>query len=173
MRLLYESGNPSEVVVLDLRSGDKTLALHRPPNSLWNARFSPDDRWITFTEALDAEGQSRVWIAPYKEGLSSEAHEWVGITSGEHWEDKPRWSPDGALLYFTSRRDGFHCLWAQRLRPDTKQPTGAPFPVKHFHDARLSITNTGMTTLDVAVARDQIFINLGELSGNIWTTTLR
>jgi hypothetical protein len=30
-----------------------------------------------------------------------------------------------------------------------------------------------MTTLDVAVARDPIFINLGELSGNIWTTALR
>jgi hypothetical protein len=56
---------------------------------------------------------------------------------------------------------------------DTKKPTGPPFSVKHLHDARLSITNTGMTTLDVAVARDQIVINLGELSGNIWTTTLR
>jgi hypothetical protein len=27
--------------------------------------------------------------------------------------------------------------------------------------------------LEVGVARDQIFINLGELTGNIWTTSLR
>jgi hypothetical protein len=76
-------------------------------------------------------------------------------------------------LYFTSLRDGFHCLWAQRLRPDTKQPIGAPFPVHHIHRARLSLNNTGFAGLDMTVARDKILINLGELSGNIWTTRLR
>ena len=30
-----------------------------------------------------------------------------------------------------------------------------------------------MMALEVAIARDQIFINLGELTGNIWTTPLR
>ena len=172
-RLLYEAGNPSEVFVLDIRTGEKRRALHRSPNSLWNARFSPDDRWISVTEVLEVEGRSRVWIAPYGERSSPEAHEWVGVTSGEHWDDKPRWSPDGTLMYFTSLRDGFHCLWAQRLRPDTKEPTGPPFSVKHFHDPRLSMTNTGVLALDVAIARDQIFMNLGELSGNIWITSLR
>jgi hypothetical protein len=75
-------------------------------------------------------------------------------------------------MYFTSMRDGFHCLWAQRLRPDTKEPTGPAFLVKHFHNARVSMTNTGTTGLEIAVARDKIFINLGELSSNIWTTRL-
>ena len=114
-----------------------------------------------------------LWIAPFRDGSLPAAHEWVGVTSGEHWDDKPRWSPDGNLMYFTSLRDGFHCLWAQRLRPDTKEPTGPPFAVKHFHGARLSMTNTGFIALEVAIARDQIFINLGELTGNIWTTSLR
>ena len=107
------------------------------------------------------------------DGSLPEAHEWVGVTSGEHWDDKPRWSTDGTLMYFTSLRDGFQCLWGQRLRADTKEPTGPPFSVKHFHDARLSMTNTGMIALEVAIARDQVFINLGELTGNIWTTSLR
>jgi Tol biopolymer transport system component/DNA-binding winged helix-turn-helix (wHTH) protein len=172
-RLLYESGNPSEVFVLDLRSGEKRRALHRRPNNIWNARFSPDDRWISVTEVLEVEGRSRVWIAQFRDGSSPEAHQWIGVTSGEHWDDKPRWSTDGTLMYFTSLRDGFHCLWSQRLRPDTKEPTGQPICVKHFHDPRLSMTNTGVLALDVAVARDAIFINLGELSGNIWTTSLR
>ena len=73
---------------------------------------------------------------------------------------------------FTSLRDGFHCLWAQRLRPDTKQPIGTAFAVYHAHSARLSMNNTGFLGLEMAVARDQLFINLGELSGNIWTTIL-
>jgi len=172
-RLLYESGNPSEVFVLDLRSGEKRRALERSPNSLWNARFSPDDRWITVTEELAVEGRSRVWIAPFRHGSSPEAHEWVSVTNGEHWDDKPRWSTDGTLMYFTSFRDGFLCLWAQRLRPDTQKPTGPPFAVKHFHSTRFSMTNTGIGALEVGIARDRIFINLGELTGNIWTTSLR
>jgi hypothetical protein len=97
----------------------------------------------------------------------------VQITSGEFWDDKPRWSPDGSVLYFTSLRDGFHCLWAQRLRSDTKQPIGPPFPLQHFHSARLSMNNTGFAGLAIAVARDRIFLNLGEVTGNIWTTRLR
>ena len=124
-------------------------------------------------EVLEEEGRSRVWIAPFRAGSSPEADQWIGVTSGEHWDDKPRWSTDGNLMYFTSLRDGFHCLWAQRLRPDTKEPIGPPIAVKHFHDSRLSITNTGVAALDVGIARDRIFINLGELTGNIWTTSLR
>ena len=35
------------------------------------------------------------------------------------------------------------------------------------------MTNTGNARLETSVARDEIFINLGELSGNIWTTRLQ
>jgi hypothetical protein len=70
-------------------------------------------------------------------------------------------------------RDGFHCLWAQRLRPETKDPTGPTFVVQHFHSARLSMTNNGFAALGMAVTRNKVFINLGELSGNIWTTHLQ
>ena len=76
-------------------------------------------------------------------------------------------------MYFTSLRDGFLCLWAQRLKPDTKHPIGQPFSVQHFHSPRLSLTNTGFALLEVALARDKVLINLGELAGNIWATSLR
>jgi Tol biopolymer transport system component len=171
-RILYVAGSPTEVFVLHLPSGGKMRALQRSPHSLWQAKFSPDDRWISVLE-LDAQGRTRLWVAPFRDGSVPTANEWVGITSGEHWDDKPRWSPDGNLLYFTSLRDGFHCLWAQRLRPDTKEPMGPAFVVEHFHSARLSMTNTGFVGLETAVSRDKIFINLGELSGNIWTTRLQ
>ena len=47
------------------------------------------------------------------------------------------------------------------------------FFVQHFHNARLSMMNTGSVALETAVTRDKILINLGELSGNIWTTRLQ
>jgi Tol biopolymer transport system component/DNA-binding winged helix-turn-helix (wHTH) protein len=172
-RLLFLTGNPTEVFVLDVRSGEKRRVLQRSPQYLWQAQFSPDDRWISVLEALDAQGRTQVWVVPFRDGSMPQANEWMGITSGEHWDDKPRWSPDGNLMYFTSERDGFHCLWAQRLRPDTKEPIGPAFSVHHFHSARLSMMNTGYVGLETAVARDKVFINLGELSGNIWTTRLQ
>lgn len=32
------------------------------------------------------------------------------------------WAPDANLVYFLSDRDGFRCIWAQRLEPGAKRP---------------------------------------------------
>ncbi len=170
-RLLYLTGTPTAVFALDLRTGTKKLVVRSSGNNLYQARFSPDNRWVTFLEPLSAAGRTRLWIAPFKDG-STPASEWIALTAGEHWDDKPRWSPDATLMYFVSLRDGFWCIWAQRFQPDTKQPIGPPFAVQHFHSARLSMNNTGFAGLEMSVARDKIVINLGELSGNIWATRL-
>jgi eukaryotic-like serine/threonine-protein kinase len=94
--------------------------------------------------------------------------EWIPITAGELSDDKPRWSPDGNLMYFTSNRDGFMCIWAQRLQHDTKRPVGAPFDVYHFHTSRRSLANVGLGPLETSVARSALVFNLGEVTGNIW-----
>src|SRR4029077_17603202 len=94
--------------------------------------------------------------------------DWIPISSGEFWDDKPRWSPDGSLLYFTSTRDGFLCVWCQRLDPVSRQPAGPPFDVFHFHNAGRSMMNVGLAALEPSVARDRIVLNLGEITGNIW-----
>jgi Tol biopolymer transport system component len=168
-RMLYLTGSPVAVWLLDLRSGTKK-ALLVSSHDLWQPKFSPDQRWVSAVE-VSAVNRTQLWIAPFSDAPSRAG--WVQITNGEFWDDKPRWSPDGSVLYFTSLRDGFHCLWAQRLQPDTKQPIGPPFPLQHFHSARLSMNNTGFAGLAIAVARDRIFVNLGEVTGNIWTTRLR
>ena len=98
--------------------------------------------------------------------------EWISITDGTQWDDKPRWPPDGDLLYFTSERDGYRCLWAQRLEPRTRRPAGAPFAVSHFHSSRRSMLNVGLTSLEIAVAPDRIVFVQGDVTGNIWLTTL-
>jgi hypothetical protein len=139
-------------------------------HDLWQAQFSPDDLWMSAVEVV-SQNRTRIWIAP-STNAATPPDGAVSVTNGDFWDDKPRWSPDGNLLYFTSFRDGFHCLWAQRLRPETKQPVGVAFSVHHFHSARLSMNITGFGGLAMAVARDRIFINPGELTGSIWTTRL-
>ena len=92
------------------------------------------------------------------------------MTSGEWWDDKPRWSPAGSLLYFISHRDGFRCIWAQRLDPLTRRPKDAPFAVDHFHNGRLSTMNVHVRAFSFEVSRDRLVFNMGEVTGNIWST---
>ncbi len=98
--------------------------------------------------------------------------EWITVTDGSFWDDKPRWSPDGNLLYFVSYRDSFLCIWAIRLNPATKQPAGPPFPVYHSHGERRSLANYGLSQMFVPVARDKLVFPLGERRGNIWMAEL-
>ena len=101
--------------------------------------------------------------------MPSQGQAWLPIVDEEVWADKPRWSPDGATLYFVSHRDGFRCIWSQRLDPPTKRPIGQPTSVRHFHNARLSMSNVPIGLLELEIARYRMLFNLGELTGNIWS----
>jgi Tol biopolymer transport system component len=66
-------------------------------------------------------GRSRIFVVPFRGAGPVPEADWTAITDGR-WDDKPTWSPDGNLLYMVSERDGFRCIWAQRLHPATKRP---------------------------------------------------
>jgi eukaryotic-like serine/threonine-protein kinase len=159
----------ADLYLLDRPTGKKTLLLEHTSFSLFQGNFSPDGRWITFGAAGPS---SRVFIAPFRGEVAIPEKEWIIASDGASWDDKPRWSPDGNLVYFTSDRDGFVCLWAQRLDSATKRPNGAPFAVHHLHEARRSMANVGYGPLEISVARNKIVFNMAELTGNLWMTQL-
>jgi eukaryotic-like serine/threonine-protein kinase len=168
-RLLSLDDSPSRISVLDLASGQRTVLLQHATYSLDEASFSPDDRWVSFNAVTP--GRSRIFVAPVRgAGLVPEP-EWLAITDSR-WDDKPRWSPDGNVLYFVSERDGFRCIWAQRLNPAAKRPLGPAFSIFHAHEARRSLMNVGWGDLQISVARDKIVFNMSERSGNIWLAKL-
>jgi eukaryotic-like serine/threonine-protein kinase len=138
-----------------------------PEFSVARARFSPDGRWVSFI-AFNAAG-SQVVVVPYQ-SPASRKDQWISIT--EHRpvpQDKPRWSPDGNLLYYLSEVDGFQCIWAQRLDPATKQPVGQPMEISHWHSARRSLMNVQLPLFqELSVTADKLFFNVGETTGNIW-----
>jgi hypothetical protein len=93
------------------------------------------------------------------------------ITDGQFNDDKPQFSPDGNTIYFTSTRDGYLCIWAQRLDPMTKQPVGAAYPYQHFHNSMGHSVATIPDLLmesDLSVARDKIMICLPQMSSSLW-----
>jgi Tol biopolymer transport system component len=160
----------SAIHAFDLVARRDRVILRGSHSSLFQAYFSPDDQWLVF-EAVDGN-RSRLFISPIRHDSAAPEAAWIPIGETDGWADKPRWSPDGNLVYFVSHRNGFRCIWAQRLSPRTKQPLGAPFPVVHFHATRLGMQNVGLATLEISVGRDRLAFNLGELTGNIWMATL-
>ncbi len=168
--VLYRKGN--DIRAFNLGSRRDSLFMQSTKYHIYQHKFSPDGRWVTF-EALNGN-RSQLFVAALEDETDpTPENEWIPVTDDEGWADKPRWSPDGNLIYFISNRDGFFCLWAQRVAARSKQPTGAPEPIAHFHGSRLSVGNVGSGgKMEISVARDKIALNLGELTGNIWTTNL-
>jgi len=134
------------------------------------ARLSWDDRWITFYRNT-APGRATIYLAPVRDGPPVPNSELIAVTDGQHLDRLPEFSPDSGLIYFMSTRDGSDCLWAVRLDQGNKNPSGVPFPLQHFHSARLSPSvHSGQRA--ISIARDQIIFTMEERTGNLWLAEL-
>jgi eukaryotic-like serine/threonine-protein kinase len=163
-RILFNS--PGFIKAFDTESA-QTTELLRISSLISAPRPSWDDRWIAFYHLLDPI-HSRIFIAPIHNGAVTEESEFIAVSDGTTYDLLPEFSPDGRLLYFLSQRDGARCLWAQRLDPATKRPLDQPFPVQHFHSARVSPLFVKAGQRAISVARDKIVITMDERVGNVW-----
>ncbi len=171
-RVLYLTFTPSRIGSLDVAAGQRsTLVEAAESDALYQPFFSPDGQWLAFI--VHSLGYSRIYVVPLDQNEPVKRERWIALTDGNTWDDKPRWSPDGNVLYFVSDRDGFRCIWAQRLQPDSKLPLEAPTAVYHCHSSRLSLTNLLLPAFEISVARDKIVFNMAERTGNIWLAEFR
>jgi Tol biopolymer transport system component len=130
---------------------------------------SPDGRLLAFRRMNSTE--QAVMVAPLTTDQPAPRHTWIEI-AGRETDTRPAgWSPDGALLYFVSARDGARCLWAQRINRANGNPVGEPFVVQHFHGGRnvyrqsQNVLSTGPSN---AIAGRSFFYDLSDLTANIW-----
>jgi Tol biopolymer transport system component len=158
------------VALLDLSSGRMSSILESPEHSLYRGHFSPDGRWIVFHAATHS-GVYQEFLVPFRGEDPIPPSEWIAITDKTSLTDQPRLSPDGHLAYYVTDRDGFRCIWAQRLDKSSRRPIGSPSAVLHFHSRRRSMAELELRT-DLAITRDKLFFDLGEARGNIWAAEL-
>jgi Tol biopolymer transport system component len=171
--VIFESGDEARpFVLIDVASKRRieyVRSLKHPDWIMNSARFSPDDRWVSFHQRTGPLSR-QMFVARVQGESPAPEESWIPITDGKGLDREMVWSPDGNLLYFLSDREGFRCIWAQRLDPATKHPRGAPFPVMHFHHARKSLAGIGnnVGAIGLSVAKGRLVFALGEVTGNIW-----
>ena len=133
-----------------------------PKRNLYNQRFSPDQRWITFlAHDLKYASTSTVYVIPTGGGT------WRAITEGAFFDDKPRWGPDGRILYFVSNRTGVANVWGRRFNSSTGLPIGAPFPVTSFRSAQFQLTPRTVQ-MDIAITATHLLLPMSESRSEIW-----
>ena len=133
-----------------------------PAYQLYQPHFSPDGRWIVFEAVSNsANAESSLYVVPTSGGP------WTRITDGKHWEDKPRWSPDGRTIYFVSRRGGFFNVWGIHFDPTAGKTVGQPFQVSKFESPRLMIPRW-IPPVGLSLTEDKLVLTMAEESGSIW-----
>jgi Tol biopolymer transport system component/DNA-binding winged helix-turn-helix (wHTH) protein len=134
-----------------------------PNYYLFQGQCSPDGRWITFEAVRDvASGrESAIYIVPARGGS------WIQVTNSQQWDDKPRWSPDGKMIYFISGQGGLYNVWGARFDPVHGRIFGPPFRVTNLNDPSLMVP-TQLPEVGLSVARKRLALAASQSTGSIW-----
>ncbi len=140
------------------------VAAH-PEYNLWQAHFSPDERWICFVAHKIKEargGVLTIYVVPASGG------EWRRVTEEKHWADKPRWSPDGKTIYFLSNQgSAFFNVWGARFDPVKGETVGEPFQVTSFGIPGRMISPR-IQDMEIDLSRERLVLPITEVTGSIW-----
>jgi dipeptidyl aminopeptidase/acylaminoacyl peptidase len=163
--LLGELENDIWLIPFPLEPRAETAAqkvVSNPAYKLYQPHLSPDDRWIVFEAVVNSPNpESALYVAPASGGP------WTRITDGRHWDDKPRWSPDGGTIYFVSGPGGFFNVWGIHFDPDEGKPIGQPFQVTKFDSPRLMIPRC-IPLVGLSLTQDKLVLTTAQESGSIW-----
>jgi Tol biopolymer transport system component len=168
-RIYFDGAGPDhrEIHVLDVATGQSHPFLQHREASLTMPRLSPDGRYVAFTMVLAGRAR-RIYVAPLSDGPIPE-QQWTVLVDGSDYDRQPFWAPSGNLIYFLSERDGFRCVWGQRIDPATRRASGQPFGAHHMHQARYSLgAIPDAATVGLSVAGGELFYASFELQANVW-----
>jgi Tol biopolymer transport system component len=161
----------NDILAVDLKTGRSSVILRTVPGSaLIHANFAPDDAWIVFL-ADTGPGTARIY-AVRPSGSEILKSQWMPVTDGRHKVGKPRFSPDGKLIYFTQDRDASRSIRAVPFDPRTGQTLGESFSVFDTDQPRLTLFGVSPRSLEIGIAKDKLVMLLAESTSNLWMTAI-
>ena len=131
-----------------------------PAARLYQPGLSPDGRWLCFVQST--ESGSQVKVAPVDGGR------WTHVAAGAAVDDKPRWSVNGRLLYFTSRRGGLNNVWGIRFDPASGNTIGDAFKVTTKFDGPGETLPQRQGEGDFGVADGRLVVPVLKTQGAVW-----
>lgn len=173
--VLYETPSAvSRIGIVPVDTGQKTEALRHSHHGVQSARFSPDGAWIAFQLNRGPDGR-QIFLAPLRPNASTPEPDWIPVTAPGNIDQEPWWSPGGRVLYFLSNRDGFRCVWAQKISPQSHQPEGEAFAVAHFHEVRLNpltLLRRAPFYIGLSISSDRLVLSLADSTASIWLASI-
>lgn len=146
-------------------SNPRRVLVEAPGRNFWQARFSPNNRWVAFSTAEQEPDRCQIYVT---RAGGAQAADWVRVAAEHAWADKPRWAPDGRMLYFLSRHGSeFLNLWGTRFDPENGRPAGTPFAITHFDSPGLMIS-PDVSDEEWGVAARRAVLTMVSATGNIW-----
>jgi hypothetical protein len=134
-----------------------------PRARIWQGRYSPDGRWLSFV-AVGIDERARFELAVVR-GTGAARADWIPIARQHEAPDKPRWSPDGRTIYFLSKHDSAVTnLWGSRFDPERGKPVGEPFMVTHVAAPRVAIS----PHVELDISAHRALLPMASVTGNVW-----
>jgi tricorn protease len=115
--------------VLDVDSGDRSVADRSEVNGINHYSFSPDSRWLCYTRTSGENFMTSIWVYSLESGKSMKL-------TGDYTNDRePVFSSDGKYIYFISQRDFVYGEkdWEDRIYIGTLS-SGTPSPLGPRND---------------------------------------
>jgi len=133
-----------------------------PRHELYEPHISPDGKWIVF-EAFknDPPVESSIYVT------SSAGGPVTRISERDHWDDKPRWSPDGKIIYYVSGSEGIFNVWGVAFDAASGKPTGKPFRVTSFDSPGLAVGDN-ISDVEFSLVHDKFVLTMEDRASSIW-----
>ena len=153
-------------VLVRPESGRREPVYNRPGWRIKHLDVTPDGRRALFTMVEERGGMSHAWVVPMRGALPAGPSAWMKMPE-VNFEGAMHWAGNGSAAYYFSKKDGFLCLWKQRVA-ESGRPLGESTCVRHFHTGRWSPWDPWIAVSGELVAAAQT-----EVVSNIWSLQLK
>jgi len=146
------------------REKPERVLIDRPRTSIWQAHLSPNGRWLAFVP-VESGRPAPIHVAVAR--METPITEWRPLLPTLSTTDKPRWAPDGRILYLQTSRGGFYNLVGIRFDPDKGVTIGEPFDATHFASPSLMISPI-LAWTQIGISAHRAVLPMMSSTGSIW-----